>query len=48
MILQVTIYHLDYPQALEDEFGGWQSPKMVDSFEAYARVAFEYFGDRVR
>ncbi len=25
----VSLYHLDHPQALEDEYSGWLSPKMV-------------------
>ncbi|KAE8740416.1 hypothetical protein FOCC_FOCC014077, partial [Frankliniella occidentalis] len=26
----VTIFHFDYPQALEDKFGGWAGDEMVD------------------
>ncbi|CAA7399913.1 unnamed protein product [Spirodela intermedia] len=43
----VTIYHLDLPQALEDEYQGWLSPKIVDDFVAYADLCFREFGDRV-
>ncbi|XP_058083751.1 cyanidin 3-O-glucoside 7-O-glucosyltransferase (acyl-glucose)-like isoform X2 [Magnolia sinica] len=43
----VTIHHLDQPQILEDEYGGWLSPKMVEDFTAYADVCFREFGDRV-
>ncbi|GLU24174.1 hypothetical protein SLE2022_401300 [Rubroshorea leprosula] len=43
----VTIFHWDVPQALEDEYGGFLSPKIVDDFRDYAEVCFREFGDRV-
>lgn len=43
----VTIYHWDLPQALQDEYGGWESRQIVDDFTAYAQLLFERFGDRV-
>lgn len=43
----LTLYHWDLPQALQDEFGGWESREIVDAFEAYARLCYERFGDRV-
>ncbi|KZV32353.1 lactase-phlorizin hydrolase-like, partial [Dorcoceras hygrometricum] len=43
----VTLHHLDHPQALEDEYGGWLSRKIVKDFEDYADVCFREFGDRV-
>ncbi|KAA1380939.1 family 1 glycosylhydrolase [Aeromicrobium fastidiosum] len=42
----VTLYHWDLPQALEDR-GGWANREVVEWFAAYARRAFELFGDRV-
>ncbi|KAF9606159.1 hypothetical protein IFM89_023252 [Coptis chinensis] len=43
----VTLFHHDLPQALENEYGGWLSRKIVDDFMAYANVCFREFGDRV-
>jgi len=27
--IHVTLYHLDFPQILEDEYHGWLSPRVV-------------------
>lgn len=35
------------PQALQDSFEGFASPKIVDHYEAYAKLLFERFGDRI-
>ncbi|XP_048226277.1 beta-glucosidase 11 isoform X2 [Ricinus communis] len=43
----VTIFHYDHPQALEDEYRAWISPKIVKDFTAYADACFREFGDRV-
>lgn len=43
----VTLHHIDLPQVLEDEYGGWLSTKIVEDFTAYAEVCFREFGDRV-
>ncbi|XP_065861346.1 beta-glucosidase 11-like isoform X2 [Euphorbia lathyris] len=43
----VTLFHYDHPQALEDEYGGWVSRKIVKDFTSYAQVCFREFGDRV-
>uniref|UniRef100_A0A0E0JQ64 Uncharacterized protein n=1 Tax=Oryza punctata TaxID=4537 RepID=A0A0E0JQ64_ORYPU len=45
--VHVMLYHLDLPQALEDEYDGWLSPRIVEDFTAYADVCFREFGDRV-
>ncbi|KAF3773559.1 hypothetical protein EJ110_NYTH51597 [Nymphaea thermarum] len=43
----VTLHHLDLPQILHDEYGGWLSPNIVEDFTAHADVCFREFGDRV-
>ncbi|KAK8955402.1 Beta-glucosidase 22 [Platanthera guangdongensis] len=44
----VTIHHYDFPQVLQDEYGGWLSPKIIDDFKEFAEVCFREFGDRVQ
>ncbi|KAI0522574.1 hypothetical protein KFK09_004954 [Dendrobium nobile] len=43
----VTLHHLDIPQVLQDEYGGWLSRKFIDDFKELADVCFREFGDRV-
>ncbi|KAL0374689.1 UNVERIFIED_CONTAM: Oleuropein beta-glucosidase [Sesamum radiatum] len=44
----VTIFHFDVPQCLEEEYGGFLSPKIVQDFVEYAELCFFEFGDRVK
>ncbi|KAH9710315.1 Beta-glucosidase 13 [Citrus sinensis] len=44
----VTIFHWDLPQALEDDYGGFLSPRIVADFQDYAELCFKEFGDRVK
>lgn len=42
-----TLYHWDFPQALEDQ-GGWTNPDSVKWFADYADVVTRALGDRVK
>ncbi|KAK7323956.1 hypothetical protein VNO77_27460 [Canavalia gladiata] len=44
----VTLFHWDFPQALEDEYGGFLSSKVAADFRGYANICFKTFGDRVK
>ncbi|XP_068103493.1 lactase/phlorizin hydrolase-like [Hyperolius riggenbachi] len=47
IIPQVTIYHWDLPQALQD-VGGWENDTIVQRFRDYADLLFERLGDKVK
>ena len=44
----VTLYHWDLPQALQDQFGGWEGEEIIEHFNNYASYCYEKFGDRVK
>ncbi|XP_073027004.1 beta-glucosidase 18-like isoform X2 [Primulina eburnea] len=44
----VTIHHFDYPQELEDRYGGWLSPLMQEDFVYFAEICFKNFANRVK
>ncbi|KAI6685546.1 hypothetical protein NL676_031459 [Syzygium grande] len=44
----VTLFHWDFPQALEEEYGGFLSSHVVDDFRDFVDVCFKEFGDRVK
>ncbi|XP_076816813.1 uncharacterized protein LOC143462503 [Clavelina lepadiformis] len=44
----VTLFHWDLPQALQDDFGGFNSSEIIDHYVNYADFCFRTFGDRVK
>lgn len=44
----VTLYHWDAPQSLMEEYGGWESRRIIEDFDNYCVTLYEHFGDRVR
>ena len=44
----VTLFHWDLPLKLQEDFGGFDSPEIVDHFNDFADLAFASFGDRVK
>ncbi|RYR22977.1 hypothetical protein Ahy_B03g068256 isoform C [Arachis hypogaea] len=44
----VTLFHWDLPQALQDEYKGFNSPNITKDFEEYADMCFKNFGERVK
>lgn len=43
----ITLFHWDYPQALQNK-GAWMNSESSEWFKEYARVVAENFGDRVK
>ncbi|WP_086315470.1 beta-glucosidase [Enterococcus sp. 7F3_DIV0205] len=43
----LTLYHWDLPKALQDEYQGWESRKIVADFTNYAVTLFEAFRGKV-
>jgi beta-glucosidase len=44
----MTLYHWDMPQALEDDFGGWESQETCKHFANYAALLSKHYSDRVK
>jgi 6-phospho-beta-glucosidase len=44
----LTLYHWDLPQALQDEYKGWESRKIVDDFTNYAVTLFKALRGKVK
>jgi beta-glucosidase len=47
MVPLVTLVHFSYPQWIEDDLGGWESPAAVREFESFAGWAAREFGPQV-
>ncbi|KAK7179022.1 beta-glucosidase [Paraphaeosphaeria sporulosa] len=47
VIPQATLYHWDLPLALQNTYGGWLSPDIVEDFTNYARIVFERYHTKV-
>ncbi|KAI9334764.1 glycoside hydrolase superfamily [Obelidium mucronatum] len=43
----LTMFHWDLPQSCQDQFGGFQSPQIIDAFANYAQVLLTNFGSKV-
>lgn len=48
IVPMITLYHWDLPQALQDEYQGWESREIIEDFANYAKVCYENFSDRVK
>ncbi|MCI4388203.1 hypothetical protein PGIGA_G00082900 [Pangasianodon gigas] len=44
----VTLYHWDLPESLQNAYGGWSDPVLVDLFRDYADFCFQTFGSDVK
>lgn len=44
----LTLYHWDVPQALMDEYGAWESRRIIEDFNEYCITLFKRYGDRVK
>jgi 6-phospho-beta-glucosidase len=44
----LTLYHWDLPQALQDEYGGWEDRRIIGDFENYCVTLYKRFGSKVK
>lgn len=44
----VTLYHWDLPQSLERDYGGWESPEIIEDFVNYAKYLFKAYKGKVK
>ncbi|KAB8291666.1 hypothetical protein EYC80_006466 [Monilinia laxa] len=43
----VTLFHWDLPLFLQNTYGGWLSPEIIDDFVNYASIIFNRYGNKV-
>jgi 6-phospho-beta-glucosidase len=44
----LTLYHWDVPQSLMEEYGAWESRRIIEDFASYCITLYKHLGDRVR
>lgn len=44
----LTIYHWDLPQALQDEYGGFEDRKIIEHFDEYCKLLFTEYGSKIK
>lgn len=44
----LTLYHWDLPQALQDEYGGWEDRRIIEDFERYCVTLYQRFAGKVK
>lgn len=44
----VNLYHFDMPEALQTQYGGFESAHVTELFRLFARTAFRLFGHKVK
>src|ERR687895_966846 len=44
----LTLYHWDVPQALMEEYGAWDSRRIIEDFNNYCVTLYKHLGDTVR
>ncbi len=44
----LTLYHWDLPQALQDEYDGWESREIIEDFANYAKLVYTEYGKKVK
>jgi 6-phospho-beta-glucosidase len=44
----LTLYHWDVPQSLMEEYGAWESRRIIEDFTNYCVTLYKLLGDRVR
>jgi 6-phospho-beta-glucosidase len=44
----LTLYHWDVPQALMEEYGAWESRRIIEDFDNYCVTLYKHLGDKVR